>query len=240
MRLFSHTQCALAVKSKYGGNVRAGNDDDGNDDADAPSSSESTTEDEDAILDTPAKDVKFLQLLPLIANQDPDVAKLAEPVFKPEDGADEEFDDDDAAEAASRVAAARPHREKALRLNDYIRQQLLERGPEALLDDDDDPAVIAERRRRYDGSGAPSSYVGEQAALKESFLASFNEALAETETDNSNQASLHIFMSSFRPHDAFMCAFCTIIIKKIVFVFCFFLVAISNHSLLQVVLSEAC
>lgn len=178
------------MKSKYGGNVHTGDDNDDGD-ADAPSSSESTTEDEDAILDTPAKDVKFLQLLPLIANQDPDVAKLAEPVFKPEDGADEEFDDDDD-EAASRVAAARPHREKALRLNDYIRQQLLERGPEALLDDDDDPAVIAERRRRYDGAGPPSSYVGEQAALKESFLASFNEALAETEADNSNQKTQYM------------------------------------------------
>jgi hypothetical protein len=122
------------VKSKYGNDVM---DDDGDNDA-----SSSTTEDEDAVLDTPEKDVAFLQVLPLIKNSDPSVLNAVEPLFPIDD------DDDD-----EQAVDTKPRKEKKLLLPDFIRQQLLERGPEALL-------VDTEPVR------PKPTYVGEQDALK--------------------------------------------------------------------------
>lgn len=157
------------MKLKYGDNLNEGSEDEDS----------SETEDEDAVLDTPDKDVKFLQLLPLINKQVPQINTLSEPIFKPEDDADDDGDDNNAKATVAADDDKPRRREKAIRLNDYIRQQLLEHGPEAMLDADDD----RKRPRSEVAASKTLTYVGEQDELKKNFLSAFDEALEPNDDD---------------------------------------------------------
>lgn len=157
----------ITVRDKYGNNLA--------DEDDESSVSSSETEDSEAMLDTPEKDIKFLQVLPLIQKKHPAVMKADKKFFANVNG------DDTAAADGDDTQQSSSSRHKPVRLNDYVRSQLLEHGSKALLSDSEDDDAPA--RTTTDTSSLP--YAGEQEALKREFLDAF-EASTNVANDNDN------------------------------------------------------
>jgi len=155
------------LRDKYGNNLA--------DEDDESSLSSSETEDSEAMLDTPEKDIKFLQVLPLIQKKHPAVMKADKKFFANVNG------DETAAADGDDTQQSSSSRHKPVRLNDYVRSQLLEHGSKALLSDSEDDDAPA--RTTTDTSSLP--YAGEQEALKREFLDAF-EASTNVANDNAN------------------------------------------------------
>jgi hypothetical protein len=202
------------VRDKYGNDLE---------NASESGSSTSETEDSDAILDTPDKDIKFLQVLPLIQKKHP-------AVMKP----DVKFFPDDDAAAATATTTTTTTRHKPVTVNDYVRSQLLEHGATALLSDSED--------ERNDDAPPPTTtlpYAGEQAALKQEFLAAFERSVGAVDADATDDGNVDdgglLRQRANAPSRAAPPTAASTLVTLIASLLCHIIVAFNSHSVMSFV-----